>query len=40
MNLMKVVIWLATALFVGLLFSPLVSEMVRRLTATGGGGLP
>lgn len=40
MNLMKVVIWLATAFFVGMLFSPLVNELLRRLTATGGGGLP
>jgi hypothetical protein len=36
----KVVIWLATAFFVGMLFSPLVAEMLNRLSASGAGGLP
>jgi len=39
-SLMKVAIWLATAFFVGMLFSPLVTEMVARLSASGGGGPP
>jgi hypothetical protein len=39
-RLVKVVIWLATAFFVGMLFSPLVTEMLARLRASGGGGLP
>jgi hypothetical protein len=39
-RLVKVVIWLATAFFVGMLFSPLVQQMVWRLTAGGGEGLP
>jgi hypothetical protein len=40
MTLVKVVIWVATAFFVGMLFSPLVTEMLARLSAGGGGGLP
>jgi len=36
----KVVIWVATAFFVGMLFSPLVTKMLARLSASGAGGLP
>jgi hypothetical protein len=40
MTLVKVAIWVATAFFVGMLFSPLVTEMLARLSASGGEGLP
>lgn len=40
MNLIRVAIWLATALFVGMLFSPLVAEMIVRLSASSSSGLP
>jgi len=39
-TLVKVVIWVATAFFVGMLFSPLVTEMLNRLGASGAGGPP
>jgi hypothetical protein len=31
---------MATALFVGMLFSPLVTEMMVRLSASNSGGVP
>ncbi|HEX2437007.1 MAG TPA: hypothetical protein VHT71_01785 [Methylomirabilota bacterium] len=40
MNLIKVAIWVATAFFVGMLFSPLVSEMLVRLSTPISSGLP
>jgi hypothetical protein len=39
-RLIKLAIWIATALFVWLLFSPLVSEMLLRLTPGNSGGIP
>jgi hypothetical protein len=39
-RLIKVAIWIATALFVGLLFWPLVSEMLVRLTPGNSAGMP
>lgn len=40
MRLIRLAIWIATALFVWLLFSPLVSEMLLRLTPGDPGGIP
>jgi hypothetical protein len=40
MSLIKLAIWVATAFFVGMLFSPLVSEMLIRLSASSSSGLP
>jgi hypothetical protein len=40
MTLMRAAIWLATALFVVMLFTPLVAEMMMRLSAAGQSGLP
>ena len=40
MRLVRVAIWLATAFFVVMLFTPLVTEMLLRLTSTGQTGLP
>jgi hypothetical protein len=40
MTLVRVVIWLATAFFVWMLFSPLVREMLARLQNSGAGGPP
>jgi len=40
MTVVKLVIWVATAFFVGMLFSPLVTEMLNRLSASDAGGLP
>ena len=40
MRLMRVAIWLATALFVAMLFTPLLTEMAYRLSATSQSGLP
>ena len=40
MTLMRVAIWLATAFFVIMLFTPLLTEMAFRLSATGQTGLP
>jgi hypothetical protein len=39
-KLVRLAIWLATALFVFLLFYPLVTEMYDRLTVTGAAGPP
>jgi hypothetical protein len=39
-TLVKVAIWVATALFVGMLFSPLVREMLLRLSVGPVGGPP
>jgi hypothetical protein len=39
-TVVKVVIWVATAFFVGMLFSPLVAEMLDRLGSSNAGGLP
>jgi hypothetical protein len=38
--LIKIVVWVATGFFVGMLFSPLVSEMVVRLSTPSASGLP
>jgi hypothetical protein len=40
MSLMRAAIWIATVLFVVMLFYPLVVEMLARLGATGGNGFP
>jgi hypothetical protein len=40
MRLVRVVIWLATAFFVGMLFSPLITKMLERLSASGAAGPP
>lgn len=40
MTLLRAAIWLATALFVVMLFSPLVAEMLDRLAAGGQAGWP
>ena len=40
MKLVRVAIWLATAFFVSMLFTPLLTEMAYRLSATGQTGLP
>jgi hypothetical protein len=39
-NLIKVAVWVATAFFVGMLFSPLVAEMLVRLSSSSSSGLP
>jgi hypothetical protein len=39
-RLLRVAIWLATAFFVVMLFMPLVSEMLLRLTSPAQSGLP
>jgi hypothetical protein len=39
-KLVRVAIWLATGLFVFLLFYPLVMQMFDRLNAGGGAGPP
>jgi hypothetical protein len=39
-RLVKVAIWLATAFFVAMLFSPLVREMLVRLNPTDPSGMP
>lgn len=36
----KVAIWVATAFFVAMLFLPLVTEMLARLSVSNAGGLP
>jgi hypothetical protein len=38
--LIRLAIWIATAFFVGMLFSPLVTEMLLRLNPTDSSGLP
>jgi nitrate/nitrite transporter NarK len=40
MTLVRLAIWLATAFFVWMLFSPLVTEMMARLSASSSGGVP
>jgi flagellar biosynthesis/type III secretory pathway M-ring protein FliF/YscJ len=40
MRLVRFLIWLATLLFAVMLFLPLVREIIRRLTESGGSGLP
>ena len=40
MTLMRVAIWLATAFFVVMLFTPLVVELTFRLSSSGQSGLP
>jgi len=40
MKLVRVAIWLATAFFVVMLFTPLVREMLERLSVSGATGLP
>jgi hypothetical protein len=40
MRLVRLLIWLATLLFAVMLFLPLVREIIRRLTESGGSGLP
>jgi hypothetical protein len=39
-TLVRLAIWLATAFFVGMLFSPLVTEMLTRLSNSGSTGMP
>jgi hypothetical protein len=39
-TLVRLAIWLATAFFVGMLFSPLVTEMMVRLSNSSSGGVP
>jgi len=40
MTLIRVLIWLATAFFVIMLFTPLLAEMSLRLSASSQSGLP
>ncbi len=40
MRLVRLAIWLATLFFAVMLFLPLVRQIIRRLTAMGGAGLP
>ena len=40
MKPVRLAIWLATAFFVVMLFSPLVREMFERLSHSSGSGLP
>lgn len=40
MRLVRVLIWLATALFVVMLFTPLLAEMSLRLSTSSQSGLP
>jgi hypothetical protein len=39
-TLVRLAIWVATAFFVGMLFSPLIGELLLRLQASNTGGLP
>jgi hypothetical protein len=39
-TLVRLAIWVATAFFVGMLFSPLVTEMMVRLSGSGSSGMP
>jgi hypothetical protein len=39
-TLVRLAIWIATAFFVGMLFSPLVAEMMARLGVNAAGGMP
>jgi hypothetical protein len=40
MKPVRLAIWLATAFFVVMLFTPLVREMIERLTVSSSSGLP
>jgi hypothetical protein len=40
MSVVKLLIWVATAFFVGMLFAPLIGEFLLRLQASHTGGLP
>jgi hypothetical protein len=40
MRLVRFLIWAATIFFAVMLFAPLVREVIRRQSATGGFGLP
>lgn len=40
MTLVRLAIWMATAFFVGMLFWPLVTEMLVRLSASSSSGVP
>ena len=40
MTLVRLAIWVATAFFVGMLFSPLVTEMTARLAASNASRMP
>jgi hypothetical protein len=40
MSFIKLAIWVATAFFVGMLFSPLIGELLVRLQAGSTGGMP
>ena len=40
MTLVRLAIWIATAFFVGMLFSPLVTEMLARLSGSNSSGMP
>jgi hypothetical protein len=40
MRLIRLLIWLATLFFAVMLFLPLVREIINRLSASGGTGLP
>ena len=39
-TLVRLAIWVATAFFVWMLFSPLVTEMMGRLGASSASGMP
>jgi len=40
MRLVRLLIWLATLFFAGMLFLPLVREIIRRLSEAGRSALP
>lgn len=40
MTLVRLAIWIATAFFIGMLFSPLVTQMMVRLSASSSSGMP
>ena len=40
MTLVRLAIWVATAFFIWMLFSPLVTEMLVRLSASNSSGMP
>jgi hypothetical protein len=39
-TLVRLAIWIATAFFIGMLFSPLVTQMMARLSASSSSGMP
>jgi hypothetical protein len=39
-TLVRLAIWVATAFFIGMLFSPLVQQMMARLSASSSSGMP